>query len=151
MSDTPASEIYLFLFQPGVEFVAGYPVVQVPHQRDALYWSVDPRGKTKLSSEMAERIGVPYVFFESWVTGTSWSQKDYDILAEFHSAKGYDDPFGPGIAIDLGYPVLGEKVAARTSLSEIDETEVEDAKRELKTYPKQGFRRTAVRCPDWWA
>ncbi|KAJ7260330.1 hypothetical protein B0H12DRAFT_380461 [Mycena haematopus] len=147
MADTPSDEIYLFLFQPRVEFVGGYPVIQVPHHRDALYWSFDPRGKARLSPETAEEIGVPYVFFESWVTGTSWTQKDYEILAQFHSAK-HHDPLGPGVAMELGYPVLGQKTAAHTYLSEIDKTEVEAAERELKTYPKQEFRRTAVRCPN---
>jgi hypothetical protein len=117
MADVPTSEIYLFVFKPAVEFVGGYPVIEFPHVRDALYWSFDPRGRTRLTSEMAERIGVPYVFFESWVTGTSWSQKDYDILAEFHSAKGCD-PFSCDVAVKLGYPILGYKVAAHTSLSE---------------------------------
>jgi len=148
MADTPSFEIYLFIFRPRVEFLEGYPVIKVPHPREALYWSFDPRGKTRLTSEMAEMIGVPCVFFESWVTGSSWAQKDYDILAEFHSAKGFD-PFSLQVAVELGYPVLGPKTASHTSLSEIDEDEVEYAKRELKTYSKQGFRRTAVRCPDW--
>ncbi|KAF7350057.1 hypothetical protein MVEN_01307400 [Mycena venus] len=147
MTDTPSSEIYLFIFRPHVEFLAGYPVINVPQPREALYWSFDPRGKTKMTSEMAEKIGVPYVFFESWVTGTSWSQKDYNILAEFHRTKGFD-PFSRKVAAELGYPILGPKVASHTSLSEIDEIEVEYAKREMKTYPKQGFRRGAVRCPD---
>ncbi|KAJ6450767.1 hypothetical protein C8R45DRAFT_1042718 [Mycena sanguinolenta] len=147
IADTPPAQIYLFLFNPEVHFVDGYPVIQVPHHRDTLYWSFDHHGKTKLTPEMAEEIGVPYVFFESWVTGTSWTEKDYETLAQFHTAKHYD-ALGPGVAKELGYPVLGHRTASHTYFSEVDETEVEVARCELKTYPKQGLRRTAVRCPN---
>ncbi|KAJ7804511.1 hypothetical protein B0H14DRAFT_1616350 [Mycena olivaceomarginata] len=62
MADVPTSEIYLFVFKPAVEFVGDYPVIEFPHVRDALYWSFDPRGRTRLTSEMAERIGVFRMF-----------------------------------------------------------------------------------------
>jgi hypothetical protein len=117
MADTPTSDIYLFLFKPEVEFVEGYPIIKIPAPREALYWSFDPQGRERLSSQMAEEIGVPYVFFESWVTGSSWAQREYDILAEFHSAKGFD-PFTRQVALQLGHPLVGPPTASHTSLSE---------------------------------
>ncbi|KAJ6571223.1 hypothetical protein B0H19DRAFT_1129472 [Mycena capillaripes] len=117
MTDTPSSEIYLFLFQPRVEFVAGYPVVSIPAPRDALYWSLDSRGRTRMTPEMAQEIGVPYVFFESWVTGSAWAQRDYDMLAEFHRAKGFD-PFSRRVALELEYPIVGQPIPSHTSISE---------------------------------
>ncbi|KAJ7171451.1 hypothetical protein C8R46DRAFT_185100 [Mycena filopes] len=147
MADTPSSEIYLFLFRPQVKYVDGYPVIGIPHPRDAFYWSFNPRGTTRMTSEEAEEVGVPYVFFESWVTGASWAPGNYETLADFHRAKGFD-PYSRQIATELGYPIIGPPVASNTSLSKIDDTEVESARRELKTYPKQSLQRAFVRCPN---
>ncbi|KAJ7171430.1 hypothetical protein C8R46DRAFT_184866 [Mycena filopes] len=148
MADTPSSEIYLFLFPPEVKYVDGFPVISIPSPRDAFYWSFHPRGTTRMTAEEAEEVGVPYVFFESWITGASWAPGNYETLADFHRAKGFD-PSSRQIAIELGYPVIGPPVAFNTSLSEIDETEVEYARRQMRTYPKQDLQRAAVRCPTW--
>lgn len=161
MSDTPAQDIYLFLFKPRVEVIDGYPVVQVPRADEAFYWSLDPRGKARLSSQKAEDLGVPYVFFESWITGASWSQRDYDILANFHFAKGVD-PFSSDVAICLDHPLVKQQTNTVLSGSEsgvslqtvansvqVDSNEMELAKRALTTYPKPAVRGTSSRCLSW--
>ncbi|KAJ7779727.1 hypothetical protein B0H16DRAFT_1499679 [Mycena metata] len=147
MTDPPPSEVYLFLFRPHFKFVDGYPVISIPCPDEAFYWSFDPQGNRKMTSEEAEEVGVPYVFFESWVTGASWAPDNYDVLSDFHRAKGFD-PVSRQIALKLGYPIVGPQFFPSTSLSEVDGNGVEYAKRELKTYPQQDFRRAAVRCPN---
>lgn len=117
MTDTPPCDIYLFLFHPRTFCIDGYPVVEIPPPGEALYWSLDPYGSTRLTSEMAEELGVPHVFLESWVKGASWTQPQYDMLADFHDAKGFN-PFSPDIAITLGYPLVEEPHAPHASVSE---------------------------------
>jgi hypothetical protein len=161
MSDTPAQDIYLFLFKPRVEVIDGYPVVQIPRADEAFYWSLDARGKTRLSSEKAEDLGVPSVFFESWIAGASWSQRDYDILADFHLDKG-EDPFSSDVAIGLHYPLVKQQTNTVLSGSEsgflsrtitkdfqVDSNEVESAQRALTTYPKSAVRGRSSRCLTW--
>jgi hypothetical protein len=158
MSDTPAQDIYLFLFKPRVEVVDGDPVVQIPRADEAFYWSLDRRGKAKLSSEKAEDLGVPSIFFESWITGASWSQRDYDTLADVHFAKGAH-PFNSDVAICLDYPLVKQQTNTVLSGSEsrvsvqtvansvkVDSNEVESAKQALRTYPKPAF---SSRCRSW--
>ncbi|KAJ6529469.1 hypothetical protein DFH09DRAFT_1094045 [Mycena vulgaris] len=158
MSDTPAQDIYLFLFKPRVEVVDGYPVVQIPRADEAFYWSLDPRGKAKLSSEKVEDLGVPCVFFESWITGASWSQRDYDTLADVHFAKGAH-PFSSDVAICLDYPLVKQQTNTVLSGSEsrvsvqtvansvqVDSNEVESAKRALRTYPEPAFSSRCRSC-----
>ncbi|KAJ6597521.1 hypothetical protein DFH09DRAFT_1304320 [Mycena vulgaris] len=145
MADVPKRDIYLFLFQPRVECLDGYPVIRIPPASEAFYWSIDPRGATKLTSEMAEEIGVPYVFFETWVTGVSWTRRDYEILAEFHGAKGFN-PLSRDVASNLGYPLIKGNTTTHTSLSEINSNEVESTKEALKTYPKQAVGGATSRC-----
>ncbi|KAJ7116884.1 hypothetical protein C8R44DRAFT_791587 [Mycena epipterygia] len=148
MTDTPPWDIYLFIFQPRTVCIDGYPVVEIPRPREALYWSLDPHGSTRLTSEMAEELGVPHVFLESWVTGASWTQQQYDMLAEFHDTKGFN-PFSPDIAITLGYPLVEERTTPRTSVSKVDSDALDHAKRALKTYPKEPSRGAVSRCPHW--
>ncbi|KAJ7913967.1 hypothetical protein B0H13DRAFT_457809 [Mycena leptocephala] len=87
MADTPTSDIYLFLFKPEVEFVEGYPIIKIPAPREALYWSFDPQGRERLSSQMAEEIGVPYVFFDSGVTGLSWARESTTYWLSFTAPR----------------------------------------------------------------
>ncbi|KAJ7032201.1 hypothetical protein C8F04DRAFT_665663 [Mycena alexandri] len=117
MADASSSEIYLFLFRPDFKFVDGYPVIRIPPPGEAFYWSFDPQGHRKMTSEEAEEVGVPYVFFESCVTGASWAPGNYDILSDFHRAKGFD-PFSRQITLKLGYPTVGPQLFSSTSLSE---------------------------------
>ncbi|KAJ7436283.1 hypothetical protein B0H11DRAFT_2111070 [Mycena galericulata] len=145
MADTPPCDIYLFLFRPRMDWVAGYPVFEIPPPSEALYWSLDPGGTTRLTSTMAEELGVPYVFLESYVTGVSWTQREYNMVAEFHDAKGFH-PFSRDVATHLGYPLVEERPCPPTSLSEVDLEAVEYAKTALQTYPKQAFRGSAPRC-----
>ncbi|KAJ6464551.1 hypothetical protein C8R45DRAFT_501782 [Mycena sanguinolenta] len=67
------------------------------------YWSLDPSGATRLSTEDAEILGFPAIHIETIVAGKSWSRSVYKGLRRFHEGKGLD-PDGREVARQLGYP-----------------------------------------------
>ncbi|KAJ6622209.1 hypothetical protein B0H10DRAFT_1732637, partial [Mycena sp. CBHHK59/15] len=68
------------------------------------YWSLDPSGNEKLSVGEANHLGFPPLVLTMDVFGTSWTEKTYSALCQFHQAKGFD-PESQDVAQHLGYPL----------------------------------------------
>jgi hypothetical protein len=105
MADTLSDDLYLFLFNPESDASDDHLTIFVPPASETHYWSFDPQGCTRISDENAEDLGLPRVNFLPYAYGPQWSQRNYDLLAEFHRAKGYD-PYSQAVAIELGYPLI---------------------------------------------
>ncbi|KAJ7435595.1 hypothetical protein B0H11DRAFT_1662951, partial [Mycena galericulata] len=93
----------LFLFQPRVHIEVGELLVHVPPLNEAYFWSHDPYGRSRLSSAGARDLGMPHVFMQARVGGSTWPRADYELLRQFHFAKGFN-PDSSEIAHRLGYP-----------------------------------------------
>ncbi|KAF8214550.1 hypothetical protein K438DRAFT_1955600 [Mycena galopus ATCC 62051] len=69
------------------------------------YWSVDPSGAERLSTEEARTLGLPEIHSWMQVWGKYWDSSDYDGIWQFHKAKAFD-PYSQDVAIELGYPLF---------------------------------------------
>jgi hypothetical protein len=54
------------------------------------YWSFDPSGQDRLSTEDATRVGFPALQLITEVWAWSWDASVYTGLHQFHKAKGFD-------------------------------------------------------------
>ncbi|KAJ7706580.1 hypothetical protein B0H16DRAFT_1901600 [Mycena metata] len=68
------------------------------------YWSPDPSGVDRLSTEEATQLGFPSFQLTTRVHGDSWDAGVYTGLRQFHRAKGFD-PDSQDVARHLGYPL----------------------------------------------
>ena len=68
------------------------------------YWSTDPFGTERLSTEEATDLGFPSIELTVNVNGHSWDESVYAGLRTFHRAKGFD-PDTQDVARHLGYPL----------------------------------------------
>ncbi|KAF7353220.1 hypothetical protein MSAN_01509800 [Mycena sanguinolenta] len=76
------------------------------------YWSLDPSGADRLSTEDARILGFPTIHIETLMIGKSWDQSIYEGLRRFHESKGFN-PESREVARRLGYPlyeVLSDRV-----------------------------------------
>ncbi|KAJ7930634.1 hypothetical protein B0H13DRAFT_1595017 [Mycena leptocephala] len=103
MADAPTDKVYLFLFPPQVDTVDGQITVFIPLDAEKYYWAFDPAGLDQLTHETVEDIGLPTVDFSMDLWGGEWDEHDYDMVREFHTAKGFDPDSQDG-AIAMGYP-----------------------------------------------
>ncbi|KAJ6592334.1 hypothetical protein B0H19DRAFT_906980, partial [Mycena capillaripes] len=71
----------------------------------AAYWSRDPFGAERLTSEAAGRLGFPEIKLTTRVCGASCDRRTYDGLRTFHRAKGFN-PETQDVARYLGHPLL---------------------------------------------
>ncbi|KAF8210703.1 hypothetical protein K438DRAFT_96646 [Mycena galopus ATCC 62051] len=69
------------------------------------YWSLDPSGIERLSTEEATRLGFPSIQLDATVEGSSWESSIYAGLRQFHQGKGFD-PESQDVTRHLGYPLL---------------------------------------------
>ncbi|KAF7337233.1 hypothetical protein MSAN_02275700 [Mycena sanguinolenta] len=69
------------------------------------YWSLDPSGADRLSTEDAKSLGFPAIHIETSVVGKSWDHSVYEGLQRFHEGKGFD-PEGREVARRLGCPLF---------------------------------------------
>ncbi|KAF7353211.1 hypothetical protein MSAN_01508800 [Mycena sanguinolenta] len=69
------------------------------------YWSLDPSGADRLSTEDARNLGFPAIHTETVVGGLSWDHSIYQGLRRFHEGKGFN-PESQEVARRLGYPVF---------------------------------------------
>ncbi|KAJ7735496.1 hypothetical protein B0H16DRAFT_1327084 [Mycena metata] len=67
------------------------------------YWSLDPSGVERLSTEEAARLGLPPFQLTTEIQGKAWDDGVYAGLRKFHQAKGFD-PDSQDVARHLGYP-----------------------------------------------
>ncbi|KAF7334332.1 hypothetical protein MSAN_02378000 [Mycena sanguinolenta] len=68
------------------------------------YWSLDPFGAARLSTQDAESLGFPAIHIETIIAGESWYRSVYEGLRRFHEGKGFD-PDSREVARQLGYPL----------------------------------------------
>ncbi|KAJ7901349.1 hypothetical protein B0H13DRAFT_773389 [Mycena leptocephala] len=104
MADAPTDKVYLFLFPPQVD-VDNLLTVTNPPDTEKYYWAFDPDGLERLTSEMAEDIGLPSVQFSIFLLGSKWDERDSDMVRDFHVAKGFD-LYSQDAAIAVGYPLI---------------------------------------------
>jgi hypothetical protein len=76
-----------------------------PSDTEKYYWAFDPAGLDQLTSEMAEDIGLPTVELSIYLESWRWDERDYDLVHDFHLAKGFD-PYSQDTAIAMGYPLI---------------------------------------------
>jgi hypothetical protein len=69
------------------------------------YWSSDPSGAERLTTEAAKALGFPNIQAEMWAEGYSCDGSVYVGLHKFHQGKGFD-PDSQDVARHLGYPLL---------------------------------------------
>jgi hypothetical protein len=97
--------VYLFLFPPQVDVVDGQLLVTNPPDTEKYYWAFDPDGLDRLTHDVAENFGLPAVEFSTDLWGRKWNKHDYDMIHDFHVAKGFD-PYTQDVAIAMGYPLI---------------------------------------------
>ncbi|KAF7337136.1 hypothetical protein MVEN_02151600 [Mycena venus] len=68
------------------------------------YWSLDPWGVNRLSTEEATRLGFPTIQLNTEIYGEYWDDSVYIGLRQFHQGKGFD-PNSQDVARHLGYPL----------------------------------------------
>ncbi|KAF7353128.1 hypothetical protein MSAN_01500200 [Mycena sanguinolenta] len=68
------------------------------------YWSLDPSGADRLSTEDARNLSFPAIHIETRMFGDSWAGSVYEGLRQFHKGKGFD-PESREVARRLGYPL----------------------------------------------
>lgn len=74
------------------------------HPDCAAYWSLDPSGVQRLSTEEADLLGFPSTKLTMEVQGRYWDGSVYAGLREFHQSK-FFDPDTEHVARELGYPL----------------------------------------------
>ncbi|KAF7353215.1 Kinase-like protein [Mycena sanguinolenta] len=87
----------------------GYPLFEmlgdrIPFLAHKAYWSLDPSGADRLSTEDARNLGFPAIHIETVMEGLSWDCSVYQGLRQFHEGKGFDQNSGE-VARRLGYPL----------------------------------------------
>ncbi|KAJ7076311.1 hypothetical protein C8R44DRAFT_826822 [Mycena epipterygia] len=68
------------------------------------YWSLDPSGSQRLSTEEASSLEFPSLNWKTYVQGCSWDEGLYLALSRFHTAKGFD-PNSQELARHLEQPL----------------------------------------------
>ncbi|KAF7377061.1 hypothetical protein MSAN_00124300 [Mycena sanguinolenta] len=68
------------------------------------YWSLDPSGIVRLSSEEAKQLGFPRFQLTATAWEYSWDDSVYEGLRQFHEAKGFN-PYSEEVARHLGLPL----------------------------------------------
>jgi hypothetical protein len=71
----------------------------------AAYWSLDPAGVERLTTEEAISLGFPSIELKIIVWGRSWDASVYAGLRQFHQGKGFD-PVSQDVARHLGDPLF---------------------------------------------
>ncbi|KAJ7821442.1 hypothetical protein B0H14DRAFT_1332868 [Mycena olivaceomarginata] len=99
--NTQEPEGYLFVCPPE-HFRAGLDSLQWP--TCPAYWSLDPSGAARLSTEDAKILGFPLIHIETRAFRYSWDGGVYDGLRRFHQGRGFD-PESQEAALYLGYPL----------------------------------------------
>ncbi|KAJ7714609.1 hypothetical protein B0H16DRAFT_1807753 [Mycena metata] len=70
-------------------------------EADQLYWSLDPLGKTRLTQEESDSLGLPRLQFGFFTTAHFWHDYQYSALCAFWQARGLN-PYSNDIAELLG-------------------------------------------------
>ncbi|KAJ7901311.1 hypothetical protein B0H13DRAFT_1536427, partial [Mycena leptocephala] len=105
MADAPTDKVYFFLFPLQVDVVDNLITVTNPPDTEKYYWAFDPDGLNRLTHDVAEDFGLPTVEFSTELWGGKWDERIYDMVRDFHVAKGFD-PYSQDAAIAVGYPLI---------------------------------------------
>ncbi|KAJ7887949.1 hypothetical protein B0H13DRAFT_891181 [Mycena leptocephala] len=92
---------YLFLCPP-THFKTGTNSFRWP--AFPAYWSCDPSGVERLSTEEADNLGFPSISLNTTIWGRSWDASVYAGLRQFHQGKGFD-PDSQDVARHLDQPL----------------------------------------------
>ncbi|KAJ7134154.1 hypothetical protein C8R46DRAFT_650706 [Mycena filopes] len=92
---------YLFLC-PAMDFQTGPSSFRWPDC--PAYWSLDPLGIVRLSTDEATHLGFPHIRRYTNIMYQCWDTSVYAGLRQFHAAKGFD-PDSQDVARHLGYPL----------------------------------------------
>ncbi|KAJ7679418.1 hypothetical protein DFH06DRAFT_510731 [Mycena polygramma] len=68
------------------------------------YWSLDPNGINRLTTEKATQLGFPSITLATNIHVSSWDARVYAGLRQFHQGKGFD-PDSQDVARHLGHPL----------------------------------------------
>ncbi|KAJ7616634.1 hypothetical protein FB45DRAFT_1008066 [Roridomyces roridus] len=107
---------YLFL-RPIADFQVGatsfrWPSPTNDEESPVYYWSLDPLGAHRLSTDEAHRLGFPEITLcRPWSRSSRWSVEVYEGLRKFHEAKGFD-PDTQDLARQLGRPLYVPSASA---------------------------------------
>ncbi|KAJ7508914.1 hypothetical protein B0H11DRAFT_1359232 [Mycena galericulata] len=128
---------YLFLY-PATETRIGTSMDFCLPQSPA-FWSLDPSGNQRLTTEDAKRLGFPSISFKMVCSGSSWDAKVYMACRQFALAKGFD-PDSEEIARHLGYPLFQSSDAHKCLFAHIhnDSSNVADSE-DVLAPNKHGF------------
>ncbi|KAJ7831023.1 hypothetical protein B0H14DRAFT_3872387 [Mycena olivaceomarginata] len=74
-------------------------------QSDSFYWSLDPGGIPRLSTEECDSLGLPRLRFIFLLAGNFWHEYHYSAVREFLRVKGLD-PYGHDLPHLLGLPLV---------------------------------------------
>ncbi|KAL0572594.1 hypothetical protein V5O48_007835 [Marasmius crinis-equi] len=103
LHNSTASSTPVFLFIPPipVEIVNGLPCVRWNSSVSLFYWSLDPKGKDRISEDNWESYGVPKLLVKTWI-GSSWGTFAYRSVRAYFQLKNYNLN-GEQYARDRGY------------------------------------------------
>ncbi|KAJ7736419.1 hypothetical protein B0H16DRAFT_1573709 [Mycena metata] len=103
-SDGTDVEAYLFVCLLTVHSPAFRHTVALPKSNHH-YWALDPEGKTPLSEEECDNLGLPRMILRIRPWATFWEPYHYNAVRQFHEEKGFD-PSGGDVTRLLGLPVI---------------------------------------------
>ncbi|KAJ7679417.1 hypothetical protein DFH06DRAFT_1166546 [Mycena polygramma] len=92
---------YLFLCPPG-DVRSGPYSYRWP--KCPAYWTLDPSGIERLTTEEATQLGLPLIKLETEMFVSFWDGSVYAGLRQFHQGKGFD-PDSQDVARHLGHPL----------------------------------------------
>jgi hypothetical protein len=72
---------------------------------NSFYWSLDPAGTTRLSTEESDALGIPRLRFLLLVGGNFWHEYHYSAIRDFLRAKGVD-AYSHDLPHLLGLPLV---------------------------------------------
>ncbi|KAJ6590578.1 hypothetical protein DFH09DRAFT_1139736 [Mycena vulgaris] len=75
-----------------------------PWPNHLAYWSIDPSGAARLSTDQATRLGFPPIYRSRLVQTRFWDESAYAAVRKFHEGKGFD-PDSQDLVRHMGYPL----------------------------------------------
>ncbi|KAJ7679383.1 hypothetical protein DFH06DRAFT_1166421 [Mycena polygramma] len=89
------------------------------------YWSLDPSGANRLSTDEATQLGFPAFQLNTTTNVQRWDDSAYAGLRQFHRAKGFD-PDSQDVARHLNHPLyqVHSNVDHLFAIDDLEEEEV---------------------------
>ncbi|KAJ7723711.1 hypothetical protein B0H14DRAFT_3622186 [Mycena olivaceomarginata] len=101
--DGTLQEAHIFVQPISVKHEGPHIGLDFP-ESDQAYWSLDPTGKTRMTQDECDSIGLPRLEFMFLPTARFWHEYQHDAIREFFEAKGFD-PFSHDVTRLLGLPL----------------------------------------------